>query len=77
MSDPEYQALTVVLTRNHSEEEMQKVVEAITMVKGVLDVTPDTVDHITQHTQRLRVSTEIQTKVYRALQPVFKEYDPF
>ena len=59
------QGLTVALDRDYRDDDVEAIVNAILMVKGVKSVKKSVVD-ISDYTARVRAVTAIQTKVLDA-----------
>lgn len=61
-------ALTVVLDRDIREDDVEWIVNAIRMVKGVLSVEPR-VANMTDHIAKVRAEQEMKTRILAALTP--------
>ena len=61
-----YYALTVVLERDIREDDAESLIDAIKMIRGVLDVTPHVSDRAL-HTAERRVRRDIEERLYAVL----------
>lgn len=56
-------ALTVVLDKDYRDDDVQAIIQAIQMTRGVLDVRPHVTD-ISDHTARERAKSELRQKIF-------------
>ena len=59
-------ALTVILDQDVRDDDVQPVIDAIRMVKHVISVEPH-VTSLVDHSARIRVRTDLTTKLYDVL----------
>lgn len=62
-------ALTVVLEEDYRDDDVENIITAILMVRGVLDVTDRYIDSIEDHIAYSRVRRELGEKLIRVLYP--------
>lgn len=61
-----YHSLTVVLDSTYHDEEVEPIIKAIEMIKGVIDVTPQEVDS-NFYTAREQARHQIRMKIHDLL----------
>ncbi len=66
-----YKAFLVTLANDIREDDADAILTALRMVKGVLDVSPVGAD-MNDHTIRTRVLSEVQDKLHRLLNELWK-----
>ena len=57
----------VTLEHNLRDEPEEYLLNAIRMIKGVIDVTPNVVDNCADHVAEVRVRSELQAKLFEVL----------
>ena len=62
-------SLTVVLDKDYRDDDVQTIVNAISMIRGVSLVTPRVVDNVTDHVARERARNEVREKIMMILHP--------
>ena len=63
-----FNLLTVVLAQDVRDDDAEGIINAISMVKGVLSVDPHVVDHA-DHIAQVRVRQEFSEKLWAVLYP--------
>ena len=58
--------VTVTFERDIRDDDSEYIINAIKMIKGVLDVTPSIVAH-DDYMNRVRIQREIEEKIWKAL----------
>lgn len=66
MSD-RYHCLTVVLEKEFRDDDAEKIIDAIRMIRGVLEVSPHVADPETYSAQE-RARRDLTTKLFKILQ---------
>ncbi len=68
MSSEHFNKLTVVLENDVSDEHIDVITSAISMVRGVLNVEAHQVDHESDYLAEIRVRSELRRKLFEVLQ---------
>ena len=63
--------LTVALDRDYRSDDVEEIVNAIMMIKGVKGVTTSVTD-MADYTARVRVATELQTRILKVFSDELK-----
>jgi hypothetical protein len=66
MSDT-YSSLFVILSEDVSEEEAQRITEAIKMIKGVLDVKANPRDAVAESIASTRIRADLANKLFNVI----------
>jgi hypothetical protein len=62
-----YKGLVVTLDRDYRDDDAQSIIDAIRMIRGVVDVEPVLTDALNDQIITMRVETQIRERVYNAL----------
>jgi len=63
--------VTVTLDKDYRDDDVESILNAIKMVKGVSKVQPKVVD-VTEHLARATVQADLEGKIYKAVHEVFE-----
>ena len=64
-----YKGLIVTLDKDYREDEIDSIVTAIKMVKGVLEVTPSGARRVDDYITMERVAKELEKKIFKVFHP--------